>query len=66
MKPIKDVLNSNISVINSAVTKVNPEANEIITENGEKYTYDQLVISSGVFLDFDQIKGARKYLEDPD
>lgn len=60
------MLHKNVSITESAIAKVNADRNEIETAAGEKFTYGQLVIASGIVLDFDQIKGAKKYLDDPD
>ncbi|CAD8194700.1 unnamed protein product [Paramecium pentaurelia] len=64
LKPMEQVLPKNISVSDSAVTKINPQKNEIETQDGGIYTYDQLVIATGIQTNFDQIKGAQKYLDD--
>ncbi|CAD8187438.1 unnamed protein product [Paramecium octaurelia] len=65
LKPMEKVLPKNVIVSDSPVIKINPEENQIQTYDGEKYTYDQLVVATGIRTDFDQIKGARKQLEDP-
>ena len=36
----------------SAVTLIDPTKNTIFTEDGGSFTYDQLVISSGINLDW--------------
>ncbi|CAD8115388.1 unnamed protein product [Paramecium sonneborni] len=64
LKPIEKVLPKNVSISDSAIAKINPKENEIVTQNGEIYTYDQLVIATGIKTEFDQIKGARQYLDD--
>ena len=50
----------------TSVTGFLPESNEIALSDGSKHSYDILVVNPGLSLRFDQIKGAREALDDPD
>lgn len=42
---------------NNAVKEIDPENNAIIDANGEKWTYDNLIISAGLNINLDSIPG---------
>lgn len=50
-------LTSKFNFHNEAVKSVDPEKNSIQTENGDTWTYEHLVISSGLKLNKDSIPG---------
>ena len=41
----------------SRVVKVDPKLNKIITESGKEFTYDQLIIATGIRNDYHKIEG---------
>lgn len=41
-----------------------PEENRIILEGNEQYSYDYLIISTGIAPDWNSIKGAKEALDD--
>ena len=43
---------------------VMPEENRIILEGNEQYSYDYLIISTGIAPDWNSIKGAKEALDD--
>lgn len=47
------------------VTKIDPENNTIETEDGAKFTYDQLIISTGIQCNYDAVKGLSDALNNP-
>jgi len=49
-----------------AVTSIDPDNRFIHTEDGEKFTYDHLVIASGIQANYDAVKGLQEALEDPE
>lgn len=53
LKPMDKVLNKYLNITDSPVVKIIPESNTIETRDGRQYTYDQLIVSSGINLDFD-------------
>lgn len=48
----------------TSVSKIDPENNAIIGENGVTYTYDYLVLAPGTELRYDKIEGATEALND--
>lgn len=48
-----------------AVSKIDPQNNTLTTEDGAKFTYDQLVIATGIQNNYDSIKGFQEALDDP-
>lgn len=64
-RPMSDVLPKNVYHTKHNVAKVNAENNEVITENGQKFTYDELIFSSGLKYDYEQVKGAQQALDNP-
>ena len=48
---------SQINFTDLGVKSVIPDKNTIVTEDGQNWTYDQLIIASGMKLDYSKIKG---------
>ena len=48
---------SKVNKTNSPVEKYLPEEKAIVLENGKKYTYDFLLIGTGVGRDFNSVEG---------
>lgn len=59
------LFNKSIHWTQDKVKNIKPDSNLITTENGEEFTYDQLVIASGVKLDWHKIQGAKEAVDDP-
>lgn len=47
-KLTKEMFNSNIPISELAVTKVDPKKNTIYTQDGDSYTYDYLIVATGL------------------
>lgn len=56
-RPQSEVFGKHINFTQNAVQKVIPEQNKLITDDGKEWTYDHLVVTSGIRCDFDGIKG---------
>jgi NADH dehydrogenase FAD-containing subunit len=54
-----EVLPRNVLTTKQKVTKIDAENNALYVENGDRYTYDNLIISTGFKLDWNKIKGAK-------
>ncbi|EAS07915.1 FAD-dependent pyridine nucleotide-disulfide oxidoreductase (macronuclear) [Tetrahymena thermophila SB210] len=61
----QSLFNKKINFNFNAVTKVIPEQNKFITDDGREWTYDHLIISTGIKVDFKGIKGLKEALDDP-
>lgn len=62
---MKDVIPDGINLTKSNVAKIQAANNTIITEGGEKFTYDHLIVSSGLKYDYEKVKGSKQALDDP-
>lgn len=51
------MFNQQIPLTEEKVLKVNPQLNQLVTEDGQLYTYDHLVIATGVESRYETIKG---------
>ncbi len=65
-RDISDVLHKELNFVNRGVQTFDPDNNALYTSDGNKYTYDYLVVSSGLQLRWDMIEGAMDALRDPD
>lgn len=57
MYKLNDFFPKGAKLIRDKAVEFNPEQNELKVSNGQKITYDYLVIAAGVALDFSKIKG---------
>eukprot|EP00484_Ammonia_sp_Unknown_P001988 CAMPEP_0197022730 /NCGR_PEP_ID=MMETSP1384-20130603/3549_1 /TAXON_ID=29189 /ORGANISM="Ammonia sp." /LENGTH=455 /DNA_ID=CAMNT_0042450821 /DNA_START=121 /DNA_END=1488 /DNA_ORIENTATION=- len=65
-KPMSQVFDSNVRLVPDAVGEYEPDQNKLYTAtSGTAYTYDYLVVCSGVELRYDLIDGALDALNDP-
>lgn len=48
-----------------AIATIDQDRSAIETENGNRYTYDYLVVCPGITLRWDKIEGAKEALDDP-
>ena len=46
-----------VTITYTEVSELHPEQNVIVTEDGKKYSYDQLIIACGISVDFDKTPG---------
>jgi len=54
----------NIPWTDLEVTRIDPENNSIELEDGKRYTYDQLIVATGIQANWEAIKGLKEALED--
>ena len=47
----------NVAWERGRVVKIEPEKNKILTVEGNEFTYDHLVLATGIRTDYDQIEG---------
>lgn len=60
-----DIIPWNVKWTKERVTHIDAETNTIHTDKREKITYDHLVVSSGLQLNYDKIKNSKEALDDP-
>jgi len=56
-RPMESLIPKGVSWIKDFVENVSPNKNEITTKNGNKYSYDYLVVSPGLIYDFSLVEG---------
>ena len=65
MRDRQDLLHPEINWVQESVENIDPESNTVATAEGA-YTYDYLVVATGLQLRYDLIPGAIEALEDED
>ncbi len=60
VRPEKDYIPKNVEWIKEYAEKFDPENNKVITQNGNEYTYDYLVVAPGIQINLDGIKGLKE------
>eukprot|EP00802_Teleaulax_amphioxeia_P013954 Tamp_14009.p1 GENE.Tamp_14009~~Tamp_14009.p1 ORF type:complete len:367 (-),score=80.62 Tamp_14009:255-1355(-) len=64
-RPLSSVVPKEVQLISSAVEKFHPESNAVTLKNGESLTYDYLVVSAGLKVDWSKIQGLSEAIADP-
>lgn len=44
---------------------INPQENKVICQGGTEYTYDQLIVASGLRLQYEKVEGLKEALDNP-
>lgn len=65
-EPLAGLIDSKIKFYNIGVHGFSPDENSITLANGDKLSYDQLVVAPGIKVDTDSIKGLPDALANPD
>ncbi|PKS08526.1 hypothetical protein jhhlp_004911 [Lomentospora prolificans] len=64
--PLKDMVNDKFSFYNQGVATFSPENNAVALVNGDKVSYDHLIVAPGIKIDYASIKGLPEALADQD
>eukprot|EP00286_Rhodomonas_abbreviata_P008393 CAMPEP_0181323494 /NCGR_PEP_ID=MMETSP1101-20121128/19823_1 /TAXON_ID=46948 /ORGANISM="Rhodomonas abbreviata, Strain Caron Lab Isolate" /LENGTH=448 /DNA_ID=CAMNT_0023431541 /DNA_START=8 /DNA_END=1354 /DNA_ORIENTATION=+ len=64
-RPMSDIVPSNVNHVQEGVKTFQPEKNAVVLESGKTLTYDFLVMSPGLKMDWDKIQGLRAAIDDP-
>lgn len=56
----KDLIPSGVKWIQEKVAEFNPEANFVITDKGDKISYEYLVVCAGIQINWDGVKGLQE------
>lgn len=62
VRPMKSVIPPKAKWIKERCASFQPEENQITLANGEKLTYDFLIVAAGIQLDWDHVKGLKETL----
>jgi NADPH-dependent 2,4-dienoyl-CoA reductase/sulfur reductase-like enzyme len=65
-RPLRDLIASKLKLYNDSVCTFSPEDNLITLGNGDKVSYEQLVVVPGINIEYDKIKGLPEALAAPD
>jgi sulfide:quinone oxidoreductase len=65
-RPLKDLMDPKFKFYNTSVGSFAPEENYITTSNGEKISYEQLIVAPGITLDYGSVKGLKEALDEKD
>lgn len=65
MRPMKSLIAKGVNLKQEGIKTIDSGNAALITEQGNRYTYDYLVVCPGISLRFDKIDGAREALDDP-
>ena len=66
MRPFSAVLPQDVQHVSNTVERFNPNNNEVTLKNGQKLTYDYLIVTAGLKVDWDKIQGLKEAVEDPE
>lgn len=65
-RPTAKVMPPQADWLKTAVTEFHPEKNTVVTADGQRVSYDYLIVGLGLQVNFNQIKGLPEALERPD
>jgi sulfide:quinone oxidoreductase len=58
-RPLQEVVPEHVSLVKQFVEKLDPTENSLITGDGQRHTYNTLVLCPGMRLDYDAVEGLR-------
>lgn len=64
-RPLASLIDPKLRFYNTSLASFTPDSNSVTLGNGDKLTYDQLVVAPGIKVDLDSIKGLSEALYDP-
>ncbi len=62
VRPMAAVIPPGVTWIRDAVAAFEPDQNAVLTRDGQRLTYDHLVVAPGIQMDWDKIKGLKENL----
>jgi len=62
---MEETLPKNIPLSKETIKVVKPEENKVICESGAEFTYDDLILATGMRLQYEKIQGLKEALDDP-
>ncbi|EPS36748.1 hypothetical protein H072_9610 [Dactylellina haptotyla CBS 200.50] len=63
-RPLASLLDPQLKFYNTAVDSFKPEDNSVTLANGDKLSYEQLVVAPGIAIDYGSVKGLPEALAD--
>ncbi|KAK3330731.1 hypothetical protein B0H66DRAFT_544717 [Apodospora peruviana] len=65
-QPLKSLIDPKLKFYNEQVATLSPDEDSITLANGDKLSYEHLVVVPGIKIDYSSIKGLPEALADPD
>ncbi|MFK4837561.1 NAD(P)/FAD-dependent oxidoreductase [Microbacterium sp. ZW T2_14] len=65
VRPQREVMPKGVEWIQDAVTTVQPDANAVVLDSGDRVTFDQLIVCPGIQLDWERIPGLAEAMQTP-
>ncbi|WP_349428400.1 FAD-dependent oxidoreductase [Microbacterium sp. LWS13-1.2] len=65
VRPQREVMPKGVEWIQDAVTAVQPDANAVVLETGDRVTFDQLIVCPGIQLDWGRVPGLAEAMQTP-
>ena len=65
VRPQREVMPKGVEWIQDAVTAVQPDANAVVLESGDRVTFDQLIVCPGIQLDWGRVPGLAEAMQTP-
>ncbi|MEV5069172.1 FAD-dependent oxidoreductase [Microbacterium sp. LMI12-1-1.1] len=65
VRPQREVMPKGVEWIQDAVTAVQPDANAVVLETGDRVTFDQLIVCPGIQLDWGRVPGLAEAIQTP-
>lgn len=62
--PMKELVDQKLKLYADSVQSLNPEDNSVTLANGDKISYEHLILSPGIKINYDSIKGLPEALAD--
>lgn len=64
-RPMASLIDSKLKFYNNSLQTFAPEENIVTLDNGDKVSYEQLIVAPGIKIDFGKIKGLSEAVADP-
>lgn len=64
-KKMENVIPAGVNHSNKTVKSVRPNLNTVICEDGSEFTYNELIVATGLRLQYEKIEGLKEALDNP-
>lgn len=64
--PLRELVEPRLKFYNKNVVSINPKENYISLGDGDRISYEQLVVAPGIKIDYGSVKGLAESMADPD
>lgn len=64
-RPMSSVIPAGVNFLEDSVKEFNPAKNQVVLASGKTVSYDYMVVSTGLKMDWEKIPGLREAIDDP-